>query len=123
MANLYVARQSGTVMIDGRRHPIRRGVTIAEEGSDMLAKHGKLFEPMRVHYPAPAVKRARKNPVEQATAAPGELRAVTPAAEQPDAQDSNGGYACDQCEMTSKSQAGLAAHKRRTHPVAGTGEE
>lgn len=112
MSDLFVARQSGSVWLAGRRHAIRRGVTIAEQGSDMLAAHAKLFEPMRVHYPAATGKpRARRAPVEQATAAPGELRAVEPL--QP-AEESPTEYACDElgCDATAKSPAGLAAHKR-----------
>ena len=78
--NLYVARQSGTVMLPGpdgrpRRYPIRRGVTVAEEGSDMMNRHGRLFEPLRVHHRASDRKSRRS--VETATAAPGELRNVS----------------------------------------------
>lgn len=78
--NLYVARQSGTVMLPGpdgrpRRYPIRRGVTVAEDGSVMLDRNRRLFEPLRVHYPAP--ERKSRRPVETATAAPGELRNVS----------------------------------------------
>jgi hypothetical protein len=110
VSDLHVARQSGQVMLDGRRHAIRRGVTVAEEGSDMLAKHGKLFEPMRVHYPAPTRRGRREAPVEQATAVPGELRTVVPPPVSPPPAE----YACDEpgCEATAKSPAGLAAHKR-----------
>lgn len=77
MSDLFVARTSGTVQLGGRRHAIRRGVTVAQEGSDMLTVHRRLFEPMRVHYPAPErARRGRQAPVEQATAAPGERRTV-----------------------------------------------
>jgi hypothetical protein len=109
VSDLHVARQSGQVMLDGRRHAIRRGVTVAEEGSDMLAKHGKLFEPMRVHYPAPTRRGRREAAVEQATAAPGELRTVPPP---PPESPPPAEYACDECPATAKSPAGLAAHKR-----------
>jgi hypothetical protein len=76
VSDLFVARQSGTVMLDGRRHAIRRGVTVARAGSEMLARHPRLFEPMKVHYDAPAKGRRSAAPVEQATAVPGERRAV-----------------------------------------------
>jgi hypothetical protein len=76
VSDLFVARQSGTVMLDGRRHAIRRGVTVARAGSTMLAKHPRLFEPLKIHYDAPGKGRRNPAPVEQATAAPGERRTV-----------------------------------------------
>lgn len=110
MQQLYVARRTGTVWVDGRRHAIQRGVTVAEEGSDMLARHGKLFEPMRVHYPAAPRGRGRSAPapVEQATARPGEQRTV----KLPEQSEQE--HPCDYpgCDATAKSPAGLAAHKR-----------
>src|SRR5690606_4323563 len=113
MAQLYVARRSGTVWLGGRRYAIQRGVTVAEDGSEMLDRHGKLFQPLRVHYPAkpaPAAAAARRRPVEQATAAPGEVRPVEPVVE----------YRCDEpgCDAAAKSPAGLAAHKRGRHTAA-----
>ncbi|MFI2663729.1 hypothetical protein [Micromonospora carbonacea] len=83
-SDLVVARTSGVIMHEGRRHPIRRGVTIARAGHPLVGKSPKLWQPLRVHYDLPGV-----GGVEQATAAPGELRDVQPAqtAEEPGGAD------------------------------------
>ncbi|KXK63362.1 hypothetical protein AWW66_03345 [Micromonospora rosaria] len=99
-SDLVVARTSGVIMHEGRRHPIRRGVTIARAGHPLVEKSPKLWQPLRVHYDLPGGGRLTAGPasgvaavietfgvggVEQATAAPGELRDVqpTPAPEEP----------------------------------------
>lgn len=92
MNNLVVARLSGALMMSGRRYMVRRGVTVAAAGHPLVTAHPRAWEPLQVHYPV----------VEQATAAPGELRDVPVEAE----------HRCDRCGTTAKSAAGLAAHKR-----------
>ncbi|MEU8264471.1 hypothetical protein AB0C02_28095 [Micromonospora sp. NPDC048999] len=97
MGDLVVARTSGVVMMDGRRHPIRRGATIARAEHPIVTDNPRLWEPLRVHYDVveaepeteavdeqaestlvvadPPVQ-VESGGVEQATAAPGELRDV-----------------------------------------------
>lgn len=71
--DLLVAKRSTVLHIDGRRVVIRRGVTVAEVGAEIVKGREELWEPMTVHYPA-AKRRETKPPVETATAAPGEKR-------------------------------------------------
>lgn len=95
--DLVVARRTGVLMLSGRRHMVRRGETIAHVKHPLVQQHPAAWKPLRVHHDVPAAGGG----VEQATAAPGELRRV-PAAE----------LVCDLCGVTAKSAAGLAAHKR-----------
>lgn len=50
MSDLVVARTSGIVMLNGRRHPLRKGMTVAREGHPIVAANPRLWEPLRVHY-------------------------------------------------------------------------
>lgn len=78
MCDLVVARTSGVVMWQGRRNTIQRGVTVAHREHPLVARNPGLWKELIVHYnvePAAAV-----GSVEQATAAPGEVRPVPPVA-------------------------------------------
>lgn len=66
--SLLVAKANTVVRHRGKRVVLRKGVTTAEDGADIVREHGNLWEPLGVDYPA------RGAPVEQATAAPGEKR-------------------------------------------------
>lgn len=57
------ATDSGEVTLDGEKVIILKGVTRAERGSEIVRLYPGLWEPLKVHYR-----------VEQATAAPAELR-------------------------------------------------
>jgi hypothetical protein len=60
---LLVAKRSAAVFIDGRRHRIRKDITLVREGHPLLDSHGYLFGPLTVHYDtadrAPEVQAAR----------------------------------------------------------------
>lgn len=68
-----VARDSGTVKVDGRRHVVQRDRTVAHRAHPIVTQHPKLWKELRVHYDMPATGGL----VEQATAAPGEVRPVS----------------------------------------------
>ena len=57
------AIDSGEVDVDGSKVIVLKGITRAERGSDIVRLYPTLWEPLKIHYR-----------VEQATAAPGELR-------------------------------------------------
>lgn len=63
MSNVYVAKKTAVLQVDGKRVTIRRGLTRVREGHPLLDGREDLFEPLTVHYD-----------VEQASAAPGEKR-------------------------------------------------
>lgn len=80
---ILVAVTSGVVVVDGHRHTIRKGRTHVREGHPIQAAHPGMFGPIRVDHD-----------VEEATAAPGEKRNVSPAAgrrRRSSSDDSEGG--------------------------------
>lgn len=60
---MYVAKDSGSIVVGAETYNFRRGITRFEEGHPAVLAAPDLFEPITPHYR-----------VEQATAAPGELR-------------------------------------------------
>ncbi|SCL31997.1 hypothetical protein GA0070616_4370 [Micromonospora nigra] len=76
MSDLVVARTSGVIMYEGRRHTIRRGVTIARAGHPLVGRNPRMWQPLRVHYDLDSAGGGAPggSGIEQATAAPGELR-------------------------------------------------
>src|SRR3972149_2583838 len=95
MGNMLVARESGSILIDGTEYRLEKGKTRVDS-DHVLAKRSpaEWWEDANVTYPveqataAPAEKREDANvtyPVEQATAAPAEKR-----------EDANGTYPVEQ---------------------------
>ncbi|WFE45312.1 hypothetical protein [Verrucosispora sp. WMMD1129] len=105
MGDLMVARTSGVIMHKGRRHTIRRGQTIGRKGHPVVDGHPRLWEPLRVHYDLPG------EGVEQATAAPGELRDLPPVPAGP------------QRPPTSGPGSGVEAWRKHAAEVTGTPAE
>ena len=64
--DVYVAKESFACRLDGKRVIVNRGKTRVRHGHPLLKGREHLFSPIGVHYD-----------VEQATAAPGEVRKVT----------------------------------------------
>ena len=62
-SQVLIARESGIITIDGEECVVVSGVTRAERGHPIVAATPGWWKPIRAHYR-----------VEQATAAPGELR-------------------------------------------------
>jgi hypothetical protein len=60
---ILIAKQSGVIQIDGEECFVVKGVTRAERGAEIVRLTPGWWEPIKAHYR-----------VEQATAAPGELR-------------------------------------------------
>lgn len=72
---VYVARESGSVDIDGIAFVFVKGATFAEVGSEVLKRVPSAFVPIVAHYRADKSEQKGLRPaVEQATAAPGEKR-------------------------------------------------
>lgn len=69
MPEIYRARVNASIVFQGRRRRLVRGVTTAHAGHPILDEAASMFEPLRVDFAVEA-------PVEQATARPGEKRAV-----------------------------------------------
>nr|MDT0660853.1 hypothetical protein [Micromonospora sp. DSM 115978] len=101
MRDLFVARTSGVIMWQGRRHPLQRGVTIAHPDHPLRVGHPKLWKPLHVHYDvkespaaAPVVERATARPGEQSPASSPTADPTnadpTPAGENPDGGDDQG---------------------------------
>lgn len=65
-SDLYIAVVNAIVHLGRARISIRRGETVVRKGHALLKEHGNMFAPIHVHYD-----------VEQATAVPGERRALT----------------------------------------------
>jgi hypothetical protein len=68
MTDIYVCKESAAFEYGGDMVVVHKGVTRVRAGHPMLRDHPELFDPIDVHYDWPGV--------EQATAAPGEKRAV-----------------------------------------------
>lgn len=64
--DIYVAVESAVLYVNGTPHVIHKGTTRVRDGHPLLERNRGMFAPLDVHYD-----------VEQATAAPGEKRAVT----------------------------------------------
>ena len=60
---IYTPKESFVASVNGIDETFVRGRTYVREGHEILELYGEMFEPLRAHYE-----------VEQATAAPGELR-------------------------------------------------
>lgn len=67
MLEIFIAKDSASVVIDGERYILLKGVTRVREGHDLVRTYPELFQPIDVHYD-----------VEQATKGPGERRGVRP---------------------------------------------
>lgn len=63
MADIYVAKDSGVIEVEGERVVVTKGQTRVRAGHQILADYPDLFEPIGVHFD-----------VERATRAPGERR-------------------------------------------------
>lgn len=50
--DIMIARRTGTIYIEGRRRMIRKGMTTAHRESPVVTGHPKLWEPLRIDYPA-----------------------------------------------------------------------
>ena len=74
MADIYVAKQSAVLFLDGKRHFVHKDRTRVREGHPLLARNPGMFKPLDVDYD---VEPRDAAPVEQATAAPGEKRNVS----------------------------------------------
>lgn len=68
--DIFVAAKNATVFIGGRRVKITRDVTRVRAGHPLLDGREALFKPLNVHHDL------AEQPIEQATAAPGEQRAT-----------------------------------------------
>lgn len=66
MTDVYVCKESAAFEYNGDMVVVNKGFTRVRAGHPILREHPELFEPITVHYD-----------VEQATAAPGEKRAVS----------------------------------------------
>ncbi|WP_431976172.1 hypothetical protein [Micromonospora haikouensis] len=119
-SDLVVARTSGVIMHEGRRHPIRRGVTIARVGHPLVEKSAKLWQPLRVHYDLPVAAAETLGGVEQATAAPGELRDVQPA-QTPDAPTEEPGGADAGQDGPAEPEPAPEGESPRRPPTSGPG--
>lgn len=67
MAELYVARETFTAVIEGRQEMVRKGRDLVRAGHPLLKQYPTMFKPARVRFD-----------VEQATASPGEKRGDRP---------------------------------------------
>lgn len=78
MSTVLVAKMNALVEFDGRRVVIKKGITTAREGHEIVTQHPNLWEPQTVQFELKAepVKESTPAPVEVATAAPGERRTV-----------------------------------------------
>jgi hypothetical protein len=64
---IYVAKESFTTILDGEAIVVQAGTTRVRAGHKLLKGRQMLFEPLLIHYD-----------VEQATAAPAEVRKASP---------------------------------------------
>lgn len=64
--DIYIATESAVLYVNGTPYVIHKGTTRVREGHVLLERNPGMFAPLDVHYD-----------VEQATAAPGEKRAVS----------------------------------------------
>ena len=96
---VYVARTSFVAHVAGKRRGVSEGDTVNDPSDPILRSHRSMFLLL-------------SQPVETATAGPGEKRSV-PTRPQPD-DEAEGGHACDVdgCDYVAKSGAGLGAHRR-----------
>lgn len=76
MPDIYVARDSASVIIEGDRYALQKGLTRVRAGHPLVERHPELFEPLDVHYD-----------VEDATQAPGRRRGGRRAPEAAGPQD------------------------------------
>lgn len=127
MGDLVVARTSGVVMWQGRRNTIQRGVTVAHRDHPLVARNPKLWKDLVVHYDVePATDSGL---VEQATAAPGEMRPVPPAAARPTSSPESGAAAAAETSRQpgaaqrpplSGSGSGVEAWRKYAAEITGT---
>lgn len=110
MCELVRAERALTIVPHGSKaHRRIKAGTVLCANDPLVRGRERLFVPVRVQHHCELAGGGNRAPVEQATAAPGELRTVAPPLGSEPAV-----YACDEpdCDATAKSPAGLAAHKR-----------
>lgn len=106
MSDVYVCKESAAFEYDGDMVVVSKGYTRIRAGHPILAAHPELFEEITVHYDVPRV--------EQATAAPGEKRSVTPPVAPPPAKPTPAPPTVDDLDAlrTQAEEAGVKVDKR-----------
>lgn len=51
MQQIMIAAKTGTVTLDGQRRMVRKGVTTAHAGHELVDRYPHLWQPIQVHYP------------------------------------------------------------------------
>lgn len=74
---IFIARQSGLIILDGERVVVSAGHTRVREGHPLLKGNEEMFEPLTVHFD---VENARANPGEKRERSPRSAKAAKSAA-------------------------------------------
>lgn len=82
MSRILVAKTNAMIKYKGRRVVLKKGITTAREGHDVVKEHPELWEAQKVNFETKADPEPVKEtkPVETTTAVPGERRTVSPSA-------------------------------------------